>query len=121
MNNNHNKIIGEWGEQLASEFLEKRGYVIIGKNIKTSYKELDLICWQQKVLVFVEVKTRLSNNFGSAVDMIGDAKIINLKQAVISYLAKYKPKFESIRIDFVAIDVNSNEKSAKIKHYKDIT
>lgn len=116
----YNKIIGEWGERLAGEFLEKRGYTVIEKNIKASYKEVDLICWYGKVLVFVEVKTRTSLSCGDATDMIGSAKIANLKQAAISYLSLKKPRFDAIRIDFVAIDVDKKTKKAKIRHYKDI-
>lgn len=116
----HNKIIGEWGERLASQFLERRGYVLLDKNVKSSYQEIDLICWQGKTLVFVEVKTRTSLSFGSAADMIGASKIRNLKQAAISYLAANRPKYDAIRIDFVAIDVDQKTSRAKISHYKDI-
>jgi putative endonuclease len=116
----HNKIIGEWGERLAAEFLERKGYSVIEKNCRASYKEIDLICRQEQILVFVEVKTRTNLCFGSAADMVGNSKINNLKQAAISYLAANRPKYDMIRIDFIAIDVDQEKGRAKIKHYKDI-
>ncbi|NTW22543.1 YraN family protein [Candidatus Falkowbacteria bacterium] len=121
MEDSYNKAVGGWGEALAGNFLRKRGYTIIANNVRASFKEVDLVCWQEKILVFVEVKTRIGDSLGAAIDMIGEKKILNLKQAAISYVLRHKPKFEAIRIDFIAIDADRKKRTVKIRHYKDIS
>ena len=117
---NHNQSIGQFGEQLAEDFLSRRGYRILERNLKTSFKELDLIAEQDGILVFVEVKTRTSYNFGGAEQAMTKKKIINLKQAALYYLNRNKIKYRTLRFDFLAVDYNQLDKTAKIKHYQDI-
>lgn len=117
---NHNKIVGQFGETIAKRFLESRGYKIVDLNVKKSYKEIDIIASLGKILVFVEVKTRTSFLFGSAEDAIGQKKIKYLKQAMGMYLSGCKNNYNDIRLDLIAVDINKQEKSANIKHYKDI-
>lgn len=117
---NYNKNVGQFGETIAKRFLESRGYEIVDQNVKKSYKEIDIVALFGKTLVFVEVKTRTSFLFGSAEDAIGHKKIRYLKQAMGMYLGGYKNNYDDIRLDFIAVDINKKEKSANIKHYKDI-
>lgn len=117
---NYNKTIGEFGENLAINYLTKKGYKILDKNIKTSYYEFDILAYIEDVLVFVEVKTRTSKIMGSAEDSLNIKKIINLKKGIINYLSQKKVVHNSIRIDLVAIDINRQKKIANIKHFKDV-
>ena len=115
-----NKGIGNLGEEVAATFLEGKRYRILERNLKTSFKELDLIAEQDGILVFVEVKTRTSYNFGGAEQAMTKKKIINLKQAALYYLNRNKIKYRTLRFDFLAVDYNQLDKTAKIKHYQDI-
>lgn len=108
------------GERLAAEYLIERGYKIIARNVKTSYKELDLIAQVDEVLVFVEVKTRTSFFLGGAQDMITKKKLQNLKRAAAIYLSRNKNNYKNLRFDFLAVDYDLNNKKANIKHYLDI-
>lgn len=117
---NYNQTVGQFGETLAKEFLESRGYKIVDLNAKKSYKEIDIIATFGKILVFVEVKTRTSFLFGSAEDAIGYKKIKNLKQGMGIYLRNNKINYEDIRLDFISVDIDRAKKKANIKHYKDI-
>jgi putative endonuclease len=119
-NMNHNQQIGQFGERLAADFLVRRGYKILDRNVKTSFKELDLIALKDGTLVFVEVKTRTNFNFGGAEAAMTKKKIINLKQAALRYLNIKKNKYKYLRFDFLAVDYNQSSKIAKIKHYIDI-
>lgn len=106
---------------MAAIFLQKRGFEIIGRNIKTSYKELDIVAFRDGLLLFVEVKTRTIFSFGLASDGIGSVKIDNLKKAVSIYLKEVnKIRYRNIRIDLIAIDISKKEKRAKIGWYQDI-
>lgn len=117
---NHNQKIGAFGEQLAAQFLIKRGYKILNRNLKTSFKELDIVAFLDGLLVFVEVKTRTNNKLGLAEDMLSSKKIYNFKQAVNIYLNTKKTRHNNIRFDFIAVDLNIVSKIAKIKHFKDM-
>jgi putative endonuclease len=50
--------LGRLGEQLAAEHLQRRGFAIIARGVRTAGGEIDVIAWRSDVLVFAEVKTR---------------------------------------------------------------
>src|SRR3989344_6548017 len=76
----HNEV-GKIGEDLARVYLEKQGYKILEKNYKTKYAEIDLIAEKSKGfftgkdLVFVEVRTKIGENFGSPEDTLDKRKL----------------------------------------------
>jgi putative endonuclease len=117
---NQKQTIGVFGESLACDFLVKRGYVIYARNVKTSYKEIDIISISKNLTVFVEVKTRSNPRLGLAEDALSREKIRNYKQAVMYYCNKKRIDFNRIRLDFIAIDIDRLKKTAKIKHFKDV-
>ena len=59
----HNEI-GQTGELRARRFLEEKGYKVAETNWRYRRAEIDLICWDEGILVFVEVRTRTSEEFG---------------------------------------------------------
>ncbi len=118
----YNQKVGRFGEKLAREYLVKRGYEILNANIKTNYQEIDIVAAKDKELVFVEVKTRTSCRFGEADESVFFNKTKNLRRAVGLYLrqADKKTKYDDIRLDLIAINIDRTNKNAKIKHYKSI-
>ncbi len=112
--------IGYFGEKLAQNYLKRKGYKIIEANVKTSYKEIDIIARQKDMLVFVEVKTRTSQSFGKANEGIGYYKLQNLKKAITYYLSRNDKFNQNFRLDLIAIDINRYTKTAYLKHYKEI-
>ena len=58
------KVLGEKGETLACTFLQGKGYKIIQRNYRSSYGEIDIIAWHDRILVFIEVKTRTNLTYG---------------------------------------------------------
>ena len=65
---------GRLGEKIARDFLEKRGYIIIEKNFRTSAGEIDLIARKGEYLVFIEVRTKKSLSFGSPEESVTPLK-----------------------------------------------
>lgn len=116
----HNQKVGQFGENLACEYLIKKGYKIIQKNVKISFQEIDIIAKLEKLIVFVEVKTRTSNIYGEADETVYEKKTENLKKAIEKYVFINNLNPELTRLDLVAIDINRDKKIAKIKHYLDI-
>jgi len=116
-----NKIIGNYGEKIASDYIRKKGYKIIDKNLKISYKELDIIAKHKGKLIFIEVKTRTSDFLGKAEDSMSAKKLHHLKKAINMYTSSNKSiNPEMVRLDLICIDIDKVKKTAKIKHYKDI-
>lgn len=67
---NKNTYFGKLGENIAKNYLIKNGYIIRALNYRIGYYEIDIIAKYNDYLVFIEVKTRLSNTFGLAEDQL---------------------------------------------------
>ncbi len=97
----HNEI-GKQGEQLAANWLEKKGWQIMERNWRFSHAEIDIIAFYEEKLHFVEVKTRTDSKFGLPEDSVTPEKFRNIKKAASIYLKKY-PKIKWIQFDIVSI------------------
>lgn len=62
--------LGQWGENLVASDYEKRGFTVLERNFRTRYGEIDLIVSKGDDLVFVEVKTRKSKNYGEGFEAV---------------------------------------------------
>lgn len=72
---------GSVGEKLAAGYLISKSYEIIDQNWKTIICEIDIIVMKNNVISFVEVKTRMSDQFGDSLEMIGPKKLHDMKKA----------------------------------------
>jgi putative endonuclease len=97
--------LGLKGEQLAVRYLRKKHFRILSQNFRTKYGEIDIIAQQGKLLVFCEVKTRLSNEFGEAVEAITSYKMKKLKKLAEIYLAQYLKDNEITEVRFDVITI----------------
>ena len=70
----HN-LLGNKGEMLASRYLLDKGYAVLHYNWRAGHKEIDLIAKERDTLVFVEVKSRTSEQYGNAWDAVTDDKM----------------------------------------------
>ncbi len=119
--------IGKYGEDLAVGFLKKHGYKILERNIHLSHNEIDVIAKKKGYLVFVEVKTRSTQNdlysdFGVPSDAIDDRKISRTLRAATDYLAVAKAKYKQLQPRFDVIEVyldKENGEVLKINHLPD--
>ncbi len=112
------KEIGKLGEDLACEFLEKNGYKILERNKTFSrFCEIDIIAQFKKTLIFAEVKTRKTNNFGAPLEAITKTKYSHIKQGALTYLGENSKKFSNFRIDAIGITL---EPKVEIKHLQNI-
>jgi len=90
--------------------LEKKNYRIIEQNFNSSAGELDIIASTGKTLVFIEVKTRTSDDFGSPSESIDTGKILRIRKTASWYLAKRdETGFQDYRFDIIAIMVKKNK------------
>lgn len=104
------KKLGEWGEQLACEEYLKRGYVLVARNIYNhkgkQMGEIDLIMRTETELVFVEVKTRQGNKYGTGAEAITKAKQRKLIK-ILNWFTRTFPVYKKLRprIDVCVIEV----------------
>ena len=108
-----NREIGAAGEALTVRMLKDSGYQIIERNWRCRFGELDIICRdpQSTRLVFAEVKTRTTRQYGGAKRGIGRGKYSRLRQLVSLWLSSH-PQVRSrggVRIDMIAIDASGGK------------
>ena len=106
---------GILGEKLACEFLGNNGYRIIEKNFRCTDGEADIIAQHQDTLVFVEVRTKSSRQFGSPEESITPIKMEHLRNVAAHYCQSHSNLPESWRIDVIAIEMNSHGRVSRIE------
>ena len=115
----NNKVIGNRGEELATEYLQKKGYKIIERNFRTRFGEIDIICSDGPTLVFVEVKTKIGHDFGEPEEMVNKSKISKVKRMGEVYLQD-KGMSVSCRVDVVAIVLTEFGLTERLVHYQGV-
>jgi putative endonuclease len=94
--------IGKKGEQLAAEFLIKKGFEIVVRNYRYKHAEIDLIIKRDDWLIFVEVKARSSNDFGEPEEFVDARKVNRIFDAAEEYI--YSTDWHGhIRFDIVSV------------------
>lgn len=112
----HNEL-GKRGEEIAAAYLADKGYRILNTNWRCARAEVDLIADQQGTIVFVEVKTRSSVDYGQPEEFVSYKKEKQLEFASSVYIEMRKHEGE-IRFDIIAI-VFENKDLYKINHIED--
>lgn len=110
---------GKEGEDLAAKFLEKLGYIILEENYQYGHGEIDLIAEDNGEIVFVEVKTRKSLEYGEPETAITKKKIAQIRKVASAYLIENNITEQTSRIDAVAI-LLQNERDPIINHYQNV-
>lgn len=111
--------VGKSGEDLASNFLQKKGYKIIERNFTIRGGEIDIVAIDGDALVFVEVKTRSSHQFGLPAESINYYKIKFLQRAAKFYRRNRQDKMklpDLERIDVVTVDYTKEQPLELIKN-----
>ncbi|OQA53442.1 MAG: hypothetical protein BWY43_00015 [candidate division WS2 bacterium ADurb.Bin280] len=122
------KQTGNYGEDLATDFLQKKGYKILERNLTNHLGEIDILCegpcktrsvlavFQKpnRAIVVVEVKTKSGKDFGEGFEMVNSFKRSKLLFLAKSLQTKYPDR--TIRIDVVSI--NTDSQPPEIKHFE---
>jgi putative endonuclease len=97
------KELGRKGEEKALQFLKKKGYRIIENNYVCKMGEMDIIAREKDTLVFIEVKTRTSIEFGPPQLAVNLSKQRQLSKVALNYLNEKRLNDVKARFDVVAI------------------
>ena len=108
--------LGKLGEELAVEYLIKKGYQILERNWRSGHKEIDIIAQKDDILVIVEVKTRTSDDYGDPDIAVGAYKQRMLIWAADAYV-RYKNLNVDVRFDIISIVFTDDE--PQIEHIED--
>lgn len=122
---------GNRGEQYAVEYLVSNGFQIVERNFRIRGGEIDIIAIDpfagldsnnpEKALVFIEVKTRSSHDFGEPLESIGYHKMRALIKATQFYKMKHPQLPDLMRIDAVSVLINEEGELLDIELVKNIT
>lgn len=113
----NNRKFGDCGEDLACRYLTKNGYEILERNKHYSrFCEIDIIAKHKNTIVFVEVKTRKTNSFGTPMEAITKTKFQNIFKGVQYYVSENSIK--DYRVDVIGITLKPE---LKIEHLKNVS
>ena len=107
--------VGKLGEKEARKFLKKRGYRIRETNFRCPHGEIDIIAQKKDCLVFVEVRTRSSLDFGTPEESITKVKKEKLITLALTYTSTHQNLPPLCRIDVVAIELDEKRQTRRIE------
>lgn len=114
-----NKELGVLGEDFAEYWFKNNGYEILDRNWRGNRVELDLVVRKDSLVIFVEVKTRRSINYGYPAEAVTNSKLQNIKSAALQWLAINRTNSNRINVNGIRIDVlalNFDGKSFQVLH-----
>lgn len=109
------KIIGDYGEGVATNYLKSKGYQILKNNYRAKTGEIDIIAMQRDILVIVEVKTRKNASFVTARESVTSKKQNHIRSATRDFLANNKINYKNIRFDVIEYYTQEN----RLEHFAD--
>jgi putative endonuclease len=110
------KVLGNIGEIKSCEYLQSAGYLIIEKNFRCIYGEIDIVASRGNVICFVEVKTRSNSSYGEPLESVNPQKTGRIKNIASYYLGlKHLNTFE---VSFDVITIKVSGKKLLMQHFK---
>ncbi|MFC1958813.1 YraN family protein [Chloroflexota bacterium] len=106
---------GILGEKLARDFLKKRSYRILETNYRCPQGEIDIVARHKDFLVFIEVRTKTSLEFGSPEESITSTKKERMRAAAAHYQQTHSNLPQLWRLDVVAVELNQKGELSRIE------
>jgi len=118
---NSKQVLGATGEEIAVDYLVSQGYVVFDRNWRSKSGEIDIIASEkfnsQDELIFIEVKTRSSRDYGDPIEAITATKYLRMYRLALEWLSENSASREAWRLDVISI-VISRAQEIKIDHLK---
>lgn len=105
------------GEQIAAEFLERQGIVVLSRNWRSREGELDIVGTDGRSLVVCEVKTRSGTGFGRPAEAVTRHKQAQIRRLTGQWLSAYRVGWVPIRFDVIAVLMPPGE-AVQIEHFR---
>lgn len=107
--------LGRWGEEIAVRFLEAQNYRVLERNWRCRHGEIDIVAHHNRVLAFVEVKTRSSSNFGHPFEAISRAKLSRMHVLARLWCGEHPEIPARVRLDVIGV-LASRGAQPRIEH-----
>lgn len=118
---NSKQLLGATGEEIAVDYLVSQGYVVFDRNWRSKSGEIDIIASEkfnsQDELIFIEVKTRSSRDYGDPIEAITATKYLRMYRLALEWLSENSASREAWRLDVISI-VISRTQEIEIDHLK---
>ena len=108
----HNRRLGQWGEEVAAQYLREKGYSVLANDWRSQHRDIDLVCADGGTIVFVDLS--------SPEDAIDAEKMRNLRAAFYHYLHQHRWIDHPFRFDIVTVIGHLGDKEPAIKHWVDV-
>ena len=112
-----NSKLGLKGEDIAVIFLQNKGYNIINRNWRSGQKEIDIVAIDKNTLVFFEIKTRSSFDYGYPEEAVNKKKQKFLKFAAAAFVFQ-NPQYTQIRFDIISIILDGDHGKERV-HFEE--
>jgi putative endonuclease len=113
------RAVGAYGERLAAGHLTAAGLVILDRNWRCRYGEIDIVARDGDAVVFCEVKTRRGVGFGLPADAVVPAKVRRLRRLAAEWLATTGAQSTEVRFDVVAV-LAQPRGAAQVEHLRGV-
>jgi putative endonuclease len=110
-------VLGRRGEDLAAQFLERQGLVVLSRNWRCRHGELDLVATDADKLVVCEVKTRSGTRYGEPAEAVDGRKAARIRRVTQAWLAAHRVCWVEIRFDVLAV-VAEPGRPVTVQHYR---
>lgn len=105
-----------WGEAIAARYLSDHGFTIRARNWRHGHGELDIVAERAGEIVFVEVRARRSDAFGTPEESLGARKQAKLIETAQAYLQAHDLDDAQWQIDVIAIDMDQHNAVTRLDH-----
>ncbi|HEY2770272.1 MAG TPA: YraN family protein [Solirubrobacteraceae bacterium] len=119
MSSDPRHALGQLGERLAADHLERRGFRILDRNFRTRHGELDIVAFDGRTMVFCEVKTRrLAPGSGNPFDAIRSTKRSRVRKMAARWLAEAsdRPYADMLRFDAIGVTFDLSGRLVALEH-----
>jgi putative endonuclease len=110
--------LGRRGENAAARYLSRRGYVIVARGNRDAIGEIDLVAVEGRTLVFIEVKTRTTQDAGHPADAVDAQKQRRLTRLALAYMKRHDLLENPARFDVIAITWPDKANRPLIEHFQ---
>jgi putative endonuclease len=110
------KVLGNIGEIKSCEYLESAGYLILEKNFRCAFGEIDIIASREDAICFIEVKTRSGTSYGEPQESVNQVKTGRIKNTASYYMGLKNLNDSEISFDVISIKVA--DKKLHLQHFK---
>ncbi len=110
--------LGLWGERVAMRYLRCSGWSVLAHRFRMGRLEIDLVARADKMVAFVEVKTRWGGKFGSPLEAVTWAKQREIHRVARAWVDRYGQRDEDYRFDVIGVTLRSG-RAPRIEHVED--